>query len=58
MVDFSDVLKFGSDKSSGTEYKNSLLKKSILVHLAEHGGVTIAELAKGLNISLPTVSKL
>ena len=36
MVDFSDVLKFGNDKSSGTEYKNSLLKKSILVHLAEH----------------------
>lgn len=58
MVDFSDVLKFGSDRSSGTEYKNSLLKKSILVHLAEHGRVTIAELAKGLNISVPTVTKL
>ena len=34
------------------------MKKSILVHLAEHGGVTIAELAKGLNISVPTVTKL
>lgn len=58
MVDFSDVLKFGNDKSSGTEYKNGLLKKSILVHLATNDGVTIAELAKGLNISVPTVTKL
>ena len=58
MVDFSDVLKFGSDKSSGTEYKNGLLKKNILVQLAENGGVTIADLAKSLNISVPTATKL
>ena len=58
MVDFSNVLKFGSDKSSGTEYKNGLLKKNILVQLSASGGVTIAELAKGLNVSVPTVTKL
>lgn len=58
MIDFSDVLNFGSDKSSGTEYKNGLLKKNILVQLAENGGVTIAELAKVLNISVPTATKL
>lgn len=58
MVDFSNVLKFGCDKSSGTEYKNGLLKRSILVQLATFGGVTIAELAKGLNVSVPTVTKL
>lgn len=58
MVDFSDVLKFGNDRGSGTEYKNGLLKKNILVHLASNGGVTIAELAKELNISVPTVTKL
>ena len=37
MVDFSNVLKFGSDKSSGTEYKNGLLKKNILVQLSASG---------------------
>lgn len=58
MVDFSDILKFGSDKCSGSEYKNGLFKKSILAHLATFGGVTIAELAKGLNVSVPTVTKL
>lgn len=58
MIDFSDVLRFGNDKSSGTEYKNVLLKKSILVYLAENDAMTIAELAKGLNISVPTVTKL
>lgn len=58
MVDFSDVLSFGSDKSSGTEYKNGLLKKNILVRLATVGEATIAELAKELNISVPSVTKL
>lgn len=58
MVDFSDVLKFSNDKSSGTELKNGLLKKNILLHLTENNGVTIAELAKGLNVSVPTVTKL
>lgn len=58
MVDFSEVLKFGSERNSGTEYKNGLIKKNILVHLATNGGVTIAELARELNISVPTVTKL
>lgn len=58
MVDFSDVLKFGNDKSSGTEYKNGLLKKNILIRLAEQGEETIAELARCFNISVPTTTKL
>ncbi len=58
MVDFSNVLKFCSNKSSGAEYKNGLLKKSILVQLSALGGVTIAELSKELNVSVPTVTKL
>lgn len=58
MVEFSDVLKFGNDKSSGTEYKNGLLKKNILIRLAEQGEETIAELARCFNISVPTTTKL
>lgn len=58
MIDFSNVLKFGNLRQSGTEYKNNLLKKGILVHLADNSGVTIAELAKELNVSVPTVTKL
>ena len=58
MVDLSRILKFGSNKTSGTEYKNALLKKNILVHLAGNCEVTIADLAKELNISVPTATKL
>ena len=58
MVDFSNVLKFGGDRSSGAEYKNSLLKKSILAFLAGNEEATIAELSGKLNISIPTVTKL
>lgn len=58
MVDFDSVLKFKGDKGSGAEYKNSLLKKSILAFMAIHGEATIAELSGELNISIPTVTKL
>lgn len=58
MIDFSNVLKFGGDRVSGAEYKNSLLKKSILSYLAGAEETTIAELSKELNISVPTVTKL
>ncbi len=57
-MDFSHALKLESDKSFGAEYKNALLKKSLLMHLAVNGDETIAELAKELNISVPTVTKL
>ena len=57
-MDFSHALKLESDKSFGAEYKNALLKKSLLMHLASNGEETIAELAKELNISVPTVTKL
>ena len=58
MVDFSRVLKFGSDKNSGSEYKNGLLKKSILAYLVTVEEATIADLSKELNISIPTATKL
>lgn len=58
MIDFSDVLKFSSDKNSGTEYKNSILKKNILIYMAKFGEVTIADLARELNVSVPSVTKL
>ena len=58
MVDFDSVLKFSGDKNSGAEYKNSLLKKSILAFLARTEGATIADLSGKLNISIPTVTKL
>lgn len=58
MVDFNSVLKFGGDRNSGAEYKNSLLKKSILAFLARNEGATIADLSGKLNISIPTVTKL
>lgn len=58
MVDFGRVLKFGGDKGSGAEYKNSLLKKNILAFLAVNEETTIAELCGELNISIPTVTRL
>lgn len=58
MVDFDSVLKFSGGKISGSEYKNSLLKKNILAFLARNEGTTIADLAGELNISIPTVTKL
>lgn len=58
MVDFNSVLKFGGDKNSGAEYKNSLLKKNILAYLATFEEATIADLSKELNISIPTATKL
>lgn len=58
MVDFSSVLKFGSDKNSGAEYKNGLLKKNILAYLVTVEEATIADLSKELNISIPTATKL
>ena len=58
MMDFDSVLKFSGDKNSGAEYKNSLLKKSILAFLARTEGATIADLSGKLNISIPTVTKL
>lgn len=58
MIDFSGVLKFSADKNSGTEYKNSILKKNILVYLVKFGEVTIADLSKELNVSVPSVTKL
>lgn len=58
MADFSGMWQFGVDKSSGAEYKSSLLKKKILAYLSASDGMTIADLSKELNISVPTATKL
>lgn len=58
MVDFNHVLLFGGDNGSGSEYKNALLKKKILSYLAITDEVTIADLTRELNMSVPTVTKL
>ena len=42
----------------GVTYKTYLLKRRILFWLASHGEMTIAELARCLNVSSPTISKL
>jgi len=43
---------------SGVLYKTYLLKRKILFCLATHGEMTVADLARCLNVSSPTVSKL
>lgn len=58
MIDFGNILKFGGDRETGTEYKNGLLKKNILTRLAVAGELTFADLSRELNISIPTVTKL
>lgn len=45
---------FSSDKSP----KNIQIKKDIINHFVNNGNDTIAELAKALDLSVPTVTKL
>lgn len=58
MADFNSVLPLGGEKNTGAEYKNFLLKKNILSYLATGEEATISDLAKELNISVPTTTKL
>lgn len=58
MTDFNNILPLGGEKNTGAEYKNFLLKKNILSYLATGEEATISDLAKELNISVPTVTKL
>ncbi|MGL5683553.1 MAG: ROK family protein [Marinifilaceae bacterium] len=57
-MNFTNILKFETHKSSGAEYKSCLLKKDILAHFARFDEATIADLAHELNVSVPTVTKL
>ena len=47
-----------ADNTKGIVHKNNLIKKSIMGYMAVRGQVTLAELAKELHISVPTITKL
>jgi len=49
---------FSNDPASGVAYKNRVLKRLIINYLDVTGNVTIAELAKELNISAPKITNL
>jgi glucokinase-like ROK family protein len=49
---------FSDDNASGVAYKNRILKRLIINYLDVTGNVTIAELAKELNISAPKITNL
>jgi glucokinase-like ROK family protein len=49
---------FSEDNASGVAYKNRVLKRLIINYLDVTGNVTIAELAKELNISAPKITNL
>lgn len=46
------------DTLSGVVYKAFLLKRKIMLSLATNGDMTVADLARTLNVSNPTISKL
>ncbi len=47
-----------SENLKGISQKNSLIKRSIIAHMALHGECTLSELTKELHISVPTITKL
>jgi predicted NBD/HSP70 family sugar kinase len=49
---------FSEENASGVAYKNRILKRQIINYLDSTGSVTIAELAKELNISAPKITNL
>lgn len=46
------------DAGKGVAQKNNIIKRNIIAHMAMEGESTLAELAKELHISIPTVTKL
>ncbi len=46
------------DAMKGIIHKNSLIKCSIIAHMAVHGESTLSELTRELHISVPTMTKL
>ncbi len=47
-----------SETLKGISQKNSLIKRSIIAHMALNGECTLSELTKELHISVPTITKL
>lgn len=47
-----------NDTAKGIVQKNNIIKRSIIAYLAVKGESTLADLARELNISIPTVTKL
>ena len=45
-------------QAKGIVQKNNILKRNIIAHMAIEGDATLADLAKQLHISIPTVTKL
>lgn len=46
------------DEGNGVVQKNNIIKRNIIAYMAMEGECTLAELAKELHISIPTVTKL
>lgn len=46
------------DALKGISHKNSLIKRSIIAHMAVNGECTLSELTRKLHISVPTITKL
>ena len=46
------------DALKGIIHKNSVIKRSIIAHMAVNGECTLSELTKELHISVPTITKL
>ncbi len=46
------------DAMKGIIHKNSLIKRSIIAHMAVHGESTLSELTRELHISVPTMTRL
>lgn len=49
---------FSEENASGVAYKNKILKRQIINYLDNTGSVTIAELAKELNVSAPKITNM
>lgn len=47
-----------NDTGKGIVHKNNIIKRSIIAYMAINGECTLADLARELNISIPTVTKL
>lgn len=45
-------------QAKGIVQKNNIIKRNIIAHMAIAGDSTLADLAKKLHISIPTVTKL
>lgn len=46
------------DALKGISHKNILIKRNIIAHMALNGHITLADLARELHVSVPTITKL